>query len=112
MNAQLKPTGFPLPSSLRVVPGTERAQAAYPYHIQFSPEDDQRFWFYNSMHFPEPMSAFDMVTAEAAYCALSKAAMASARSALNWRLAIWDLAAGMAVYDAAKAKGIGREIAL
>jgi alanine dehydrogenase len=27
-------------------------------------------------------------------------------------LAIWDLAAGMAVYDAAKAKGIGREIAL
>jgi len=70
MNAQLKPTGFPLPSSLGVIPGTERAQAAYPYHIQFSPEDDQRFWFYNSMHFPEPMSAFDMVTAEAAYCAL------------------------------------------
>ena len=27
-------------------------------------------------------------------------------------LAIWDLAAGMAVYDAAKAKGIGREMAL
>jgi alanine dehydrogenase len=27
-------------------------------------------------------------------------------------LAIWDLAAGMAVYDAAKAKGIGREVAL
>lgn len=27
-------------------------------------------------------------------------------------LAIWDLAAGMAVYDAAKAKGIGRELAL
>jgi pyruvate,water dikinase len=73
MNAQLKPTGFPLPSSLRVIPGTERAQAAYPYHIQFSPEDDSRFWFYNSMHFPEPMSAFDMVTAEAAYCALGSA---------------------------------------
>src|SRR4051812_5047520 len=62
--------GFPKPSSLTVVPGTEAAQAAYPYHIQFSPEDDSRFWFYNSMHFPEPMSAFDMVTAEAAYCAL------------------------------------------
>jgi ornithine cyclodeaminase len=27
-------------------------------------------------------------------------------------LALWDLAAGMAVYDAAKSKGIGREIAL
>ncbi len=62
--------GFPLPSSLKVVPGTEAAQAAYPYTIQFGPADDERFWFYNSMHFPEPMSAFDMVTAEAAYCAL------------------------------------------
>jgi len=70
MNAQLKPREFPLPSSVKVVPGTERAQAAYPYHIQFSKPDDQKFWFYNSMHFPEPMSAFDMVTAEAAYCAL------------------------------------------
>ncbi|MXP41403.1 PEP-utilizing protein mobile subunit [Altererythrobacter soli] len=61
---------FPLPSSLEVVPGTEAAQAAHPYYIQFTPEDDERFWFYNSMHFPEPMHHFDMVTAEAAYCAL------------------------------------------
>src|SRR5258708_6130240 len=70
MNAQLKPREFPLPSSVKVISGTERAQAAYPYHIQFSQADDQKFWFYNSMHFPEPMSPFDMVTAEAAYCAL------------------------------------------
>jgi len=56
-----------------VIPGTERAQAAYPYHVQFTPEDDHKFWFYNSMHFPEPMCAFDMVTAEAAYCALGAA---------------------------------------
>lgn len=63
-------SAFPAPSSIKVVPGTERAQAAYPYYMQFGPEDDQRFWFYNSMHFPEPMCAFDMVTAEAAYCAL------------------------------------------
>jgi len=73
MSSPAKPKGFPLPSSLKVAPGTERAQAAYPYHIQFTPADDQRFWFYNSMHFPEPMSAFDMVTAEAAYCALGSA---------------------------------------
>jgi pyruvate,water dikinase len=73
MDKPVKPTGFPLPSSLKVIPGTERAQAAYPYYNQFSKEDDQRFWFYNSMHFPEPMSAFDMVTAEAAYCALGSA---------------------------------------
>jgi pyruvate, water dikinase len=56
-----------------VIAGTERAQAAYPYYMQFSKEDDQRFWFYNSMHFPEPMSAFDLTTAEAAYCALGAA---------------------------------------
>jgi len=73
VSSQVKTKGFPLPSSLKVVPGTERAQAAYPYFIQFTPADDERFWFYNSMHFPEPMSAFDMVTAEAAYCALGSA---------------------------------------
>jgi len=73
MTSPAKPKSFPLPSSLQVVPGTERAQAANPYHIQFSKADDGRFWFYNSMHFPEPMSAFDMVTAEAAYCALGSA---------------------------------------
>ncbi len=65
-----KPAGFPKPSSLKVAEGTEGAQAAYPYYMQFSPDDDERFWFYNSMHFPEPMHTFDMVTAEAAYCAL------------------------------------------
>ena len=70
MHAAVKSKGFPLPSSLKVVPGTEATQAAYPYYMQFTAADDQRFWFYNSMHFPEPMSPFDMVTAEAAYCAL------------------------------------------
>src|SRR3984957_18265919 len=73
MNAELEPRVFPLPSSVKVIAGTERAQAAYPYPIQFSKADDQKFWFYNSMHFPEPMCAFDMVTAEAAYCALGAA---------------------------------------
>ncbi|GAA0274591.1 PEP-utilizing enzyme [Alteraurantiacibacter aestuarii] len=62
--------GFPLPSSLEVVPGTEQAQAAYPYYTHFVPEDDSKFWFYNSMHFPEPMHHFDMITAEAAYVAM------------------------------------------
>jgi pyruvate,water dikinase len=70
IDTSVSPKGFPLPSSLKVIPGTERAQAAYPYYTQFTAADDARFWFYNSMHFPEPMSAFDMVTAEAAYCAL------------------------------------------
>ena len=54
MDMPAKPKQFPLPSSLKVVPGTEAAQAAYPYYTQFEPADDQRFWFYNSMHFPSP----------------------------------------------------------
>ncbi|OYX65993.1 MAG: PEP-utilizing protein mobile subunit [Sphingomonadales bacterium 32-64-17] len=61
---------FALPSSIAVIPGTEAAQAAYPYFTQFVPEDDEKFWFYNSMHFPEPMHHFDMITAEAAYVAM------------------------------------------
>jgi pyruvate,water dikinase len=61
---------FPFPSSVPIAPGTEAAQAAYPWYMQFGPEDDQRFWFYNAMHFPEPMTVFDMITAEAAYLAL------------------------------------------
>lgn len=73
MNSTATMKGFPIPSSLKVVPGTERAQAAYPYYMQFTKEDDERFWFYNSMHFPEPMFVFDMVTAEAAYAALGSA---------------------------------------
>ena len=73
MTTTVKARCFPLPSSLQVIPGTEAAQAAYPYYMQFTKEDDERFWFYNSMHFPEPMCAFDVVTAEAAYCALGAA---------------------------------------
>jgi pyruvate,water dikinase len=41
--------------------------------MQFTKEDDERFWFYNSMHFPEPMCLFDTITAEACYCALGSA---------------------------------------
>src|SRR5215472_16107494 len=73
MTTMAKTDGFPLPSSLAVVAGTERAQAAYPYYMQCTKQDDERFWFYNSMHFPEPMCLFDTVTAEAAYVALGAA---------------------------------------
>ncbi|HMK23146.1 MAG TPA: hypothetical protein VK466_12495, partial [Terriglobales bacterium] len=73
MDTKVTRKSFPSPSSLQVIQGTERAQAAYPYYMQFTKEDDERFWFYNSMHFPEPMSAFDVTTAEAAYCALGAA---------------------------------------
>jgi pyruvate, water dikinase len=64
-------TGFPLPSQIADVPGAEQWRTMYSYFTRFQPEDDQRFWFYNAMHFPEPMPAFDTITAEIPYTAVS-----------------------------------------
>jgi pyruvate, water dikinase len=61
---------FPLPSEIEAVPGAENWRSMYPYFTRFQPGDDQRFWFYNSMHFPEPMPAFDAITAEIPYTAI------------------------------------------
>ena len=68
MNAKQAP--FPLPTEIQDVPGAENWASMYQYFTQVQPEDDNRFWFYNSMHFSEPMSAFDMITAEAPYHAM------------------------------------------
>lgn len=62
--------GFFLPSQIRTAAGAAGWEDMYPYFTRFRPEDDQRFWFYNGMHFPEPMPAFDVITAEAPYVAL------------------------------------------
>ncbi|WP_286247817.1 PEP-utilizing enzyme [Streptomyces graminofaciens] len=70
MNDARPASRFPLPSELTDVAGAEEWASMYPYYTRFQPEDDQRFWFYNAMHFPEPMPAFDAVTAEAPYTAL------------------------------------------
>jgi len=35
-------------------------------------DEDKRFWFYNGMHFPEPMPAFDMITAESCYLSIGR----------------------------------------
>src|SRR4051812_17701466 len=61
---------FPLPSQIADVPGAEGWEAMYPYFTRFQPEDDQRFWFYNSMHFPEVIPAFDGITSEIPYTAI------------------------------------------
>ena len=61
---------FPLPSQIDAVPGAEGWEQMYPYFTRFQPEDDQRFWFYNSMHFPEVVPAFDGITVEIPYTAI------------------------------------------
>jgi pyruvate,water dikinase len=63
-------SSFPLPSQITDVPGAEGWRSMYPYFTRFQPADDNRFWFYNAMHFPEPMPAFDVVTAEIPYTAI------------------------------------------
>jgi pyruvate, water dikinase len=61
---------FPLPSQIADAPGAADWRSMYPYFTRFQPADDERFWFYNSMHFPEPMPAFDTITAEIPYSAI------------------------------------------
>src|SRR3954462_1791840 len=61
---------FPMPSEIGGFPGAEGWEEMYPYFTRFRPEDDKLFWFYNSMHFPEPLSAFDGIGPEVPYTAL------------------------------------------
>ena len=70
MTHQTSRNPFPLPSQIHDAPGAEGWADMYPYFTRFRPEDDQRFWFCNSMHFPEPMPAFDAITAEVPYIAM------------------------------------------
>jgi pyruvate, water dikinase len=61
---------FPLPSEIEDVPGAEGWRSMYQYFTRFQPEDDNRFWFHNAMHFPEPIPAFDTLTSEIPYSAI------------------------------------------
>jgi pyruvate, water dikinase len=61
---------FPLPSQIKDVPGAEGWRSMYQYFTMFQPEDDNRFWFNNAMHFPEPVPAFDVLTCEIPYGAI------------------------------------------
>jgi pyruvate,water dikinase len=61
---------FPLPSQIEDMPGAEGWRSMYQYYTRFQPEDDNRFWFHNAMHFPEPVPAFDSITSEIPYTAI------------------------------------------
>ena len=72
------PTGaesaFPSPFSIETPPGCEGWQELYPYYTLFTEErreiDEGRLWFWNSMHFPMPMPAFDIVSIDGPYYAV------------------------------------------
>jgi pyruvate, water dikinase len=61
---------FPRPSQIEDVPGAEGWRSMYQYYTRFQPGDDNRFWFHNAMHFPEPVPAFDSITSEIPYTAI------------------------------------------
>jgi pyruvate,water dikinase len=62
---------FPDPYGIATPPGAEGWEDMYPYYNRFLPgrrdQDSRRTWFRDSMHFPEPMPPFDIVTADSAF---------------------------------------------
>jgi pyruvate,water dikinase len=61
------------------IPGTEGWERMYPYQYQFVTDDPERnqyeketFWFYDGLHYPEPLYPFDTIWDEAWYLALSQ----------------------------------------
>ena len=65
---------FPSPYSIEDPPGCKGWQEMYPYYAVFDERrrdtDEHRFWFWNSMHFPLPMPAFDVICIDSPYQAV------------------------------------------
>ncbi len=68
---------FQSPSEVPSPPGGEGWEEMYPYHLLFSADrrdfDEDRFWFQDSLHWPEPLRPFDAVVVECAVVALNQA---------------------------------------
>ncbi|HLG07871.1 MAG TPA: PEP-utilizing enzyme [Gaiellaceae bacterium] len=62
---------FSSPYEIETPPGCEGWEEMYPYYALFDERrretDEKRFWFWNSMHFPLPMPAFDVACIDAPY---------------------------------------------
>ena len=65
---------FPSPYEIETPPGCEGWEEMYPYYSLFDEDrreaDENRFWFWNSMHFPVPMPAFDVQCIDSPYQAV------------------------------------------
>jgi pyruvate,water dikinase len=68
--------GFPSPFEIETPPGCDGWEEMYPYYALFDEgrreADEQRFWFWNSMHFPLPMPAFDVFCVDSPYQAFAE----------------------------------------
>jgi phosphohistidine swiveling domain-containing protein/DNA-binding transcriptional ArsR family regulator len=67
-------SAFPSPYEIATPAGCEGWEEMYPYYALFDEArretDESRFWFWNSMHFPVPMPAFDVACIDAPYQAV------------------------------------------
>jgi phosphohistidine swiveling domain-containing protein len=67
-------SAFPSPFSVQTPEGCEGWEEMYPYYARFDERrretDENRFWFWNSMHFPIPMPAFDVICIDSPYQAV------------------------------------------
>jgi pyruvate,water dikinase len=65
---------FPSPFEIETPAGCEGWEEMYPHYALFAEErrepDEARLWFWNSMHFPVPMPAFDVTSIDGPYYAL------------------------------------------
>src|SRR4249920_61664 len=69
-------SAFPSPYDIPTPAGCEGWREMYPYYAVFDESrrevDEQRFWFWNSMHFPVPMPAFDAICIDSPYQAVGE----------------------------------------
>ncbi|MGZ4414317.1 MAG: PEP-utilizing enzyme [Gaiellaceae bacterium] len=67
-------SAFPSPYAIETPPGCQGWEEMYPYYALFDEQrrktDENRFWFWNSMHFPVPMPAFDVICIDSPYQAV------------------------------------------
>jgi pyruvate,water dikinase len=68
--------GFPNPFEVAAPDGAEGWERLYPYYSLFSEDrrevEEGQFWFWDSMHYPEPMYPFDMVMPEQTWVILNQ----------------------------------------
>ena len=67
---------FPSPFEVPTPEGCEGWKELYPYYYVFSDDrrefEDNRFWFQDGMHHPEPLYPFDTITCESWWVALGQ----------------------------------------
>jgi pyruvate,water dikinase len=69
-------TDFQSPFEVETPAGAEGWQRLYPYYAVFSEDrrdfEEPKFWFHDSMHYPEPMYPFDLLMPENTWLVLNQ----------------------------------------